>query len=92
MDEKVSDGFNNAENVDYYKISGNIKNKKDQISNVKLIMKFYDEENKLLGSEELKFKNIPNSATKSFSKNINKHFSRYADYWEEIEKVTFSLS
>jgi len=92
MDEKVSDGFNNAENVDYYKISGNIKNKEDQIVNVKIIMKFYDKENKLLGSEEMNLHNIANSATMSFSKNINKHFSRYAGYWEEIEKITFSLS
>jgi len=92
MDEKVSDGFNNAENVDYYKISGNIKNKEGQIANVKIIMKFYDVENKLLGSEEINLRNIPDSATMSFTKNINKHFSRYESYWEEIEKVTFSLS
>ena len=92
MDEKVSNGFNNDKNVDYYKISGNIKSKKDQTVNVEVIMKFYDGNDKLLGSEEINLHNIADSATMSFSKNINKHFSRYADYWEEIEKVTFSLT
>ena len=90
--EKVSDGFNNAENVNYYKIIMNIVNKKDHITNVKIIMKFYDEKNKLIGSEEMNLYHIANSATMSFSKIIQKNSSRYEDYWEEIQKVTFSLS
>lgn len=91
MDEKISSGFNHDGDVDYYKIQGKVINKVGHDANIDILLKFYDEENNLLGKVKTDINNIPDQETRSFSININKHFSKFGDYFDSIEKVTFEF-
>lgn len=91
-DEKISNGFNNNEQVDYYKIEGTIKSKLDRMTNMVVSLNFYDDENNYLGSEEIRLINVPSNEKHSFSKNINKHNQRFSSYFDQVEKVTFSFT
>jgi hypothetical protein len=92
MDEKISDGFNHNEPVNYYKIQGKIKNKMDHIGNILIELKFYDVDNNHLGSEKIRIKSIHPSETYSFNEIIPKYVNRFDEYWNQIEKVTFSFT
>lgn len=92
MGEKISEGFNHDTSVDYYKIQGTIKNKMDHNANIQIKLKFYDGENNHLCSEDVRIHNLPSSTPYTFEKNINKHVSRFTDYWDQIEKVTFTFT
>lgn len=92
MDEKISDGFNHDEPVNYYKIQGTIKNKLDHNADILIELNFYNNDDTHLGSEEIPWHNIPSSSTHSFTKNVNKHVMRFSPYWDQIEKVTFTFT
>lgn len=91
-DEKIAEGFNNNEQVNYYKIKGTIKSKLDHMTNMVVELNFYDDENTHLGSEDIRLINVPSDEKHSFSKNINKHNQRFSSYFDQIEKVTFSFT
>lgn len=92
MDERVSQGFDHAERVDYYCIQGTIKNKLDHTANIVVALNFYDAENNFLGSEDFRILNLPSSETHSFTRNLNKNTNRFSTYWDQIEKVTFDFT
>jgi len=91
MDEKISDDFSHDESVNYYRIEGTLKNTLDHTANFNVKMEFFDDNDKLIGSETIRLSNIPKSETIDFSKNINKHVMRFSDYWDSIEDVKFSI-
>ena len=91
MGEKISDGFSHDESVNYFKIQGTVKNTLDHTANFNVKMEFFDESEKLLGSETIRLANIPKSETMKFTTNINKHVMRFSDYWDSIADVKFSI-
>jgi len=86
---KIGDGFIGMnQNVDYYKISGTVKNKFGYKADIKVILRFYDENGMLLDSDHIIVQDIPKSTMKSFTK----YYIRPSiNNWSKVNEVKFEF-
>ena len=87
---KIGDGFiGTNENVDYYKINATVKNKAGYKADIKVILRFYDENDVFLDTDSTIVQDIPDTTEKSFTKYYLRPF---INNWSKVDKVTFTLT
>jgi len=86
--EVIEEGFIHDEDVTFYFINGEIKNKCGEKTNIKIDINFFDENNIFLDSRYFIIEDLPDSYIKYFEV---KYFVDLLDYGNNIGKITFDL-